>query len=208
MPADDTMPEGTDAIIEGAGVSTEDEDGFAAEDDEKSDEELTETGPAPLARGRPNPEPTSRATSSEDQAASGGAAGEPAPDLRTTVMSRIEGLSGQANDRARDFVQTAKDRTTEAIDDVVRMIEDAAGEIDAKIGTQYGDYARRAAGTVDGIAQSIRGKDVDALFADARGLITRSPAAAIGIAATLGFVAARVVRAAFPGEATAARPAA
>ena len=93
----------------------------------------------------------------------------------------------------------------DAIDEVVRMIEEAAGEIAAKVGTQYGEYARRAAGQVDGVARMIKDKDVDSLFADARGLVSRSPAAAIGIAATLGFIVARVARAALPGDAPAVR---
>lgn len=149
-----TLPEGTDTIIEGAGTG---------------DEDIVALG-------------------------SGGATAA----ARDQFAERYQALRGQAGDKARDFVQAGKDRATAALDDVVQMIEDAAVEVDDKIGTQYGDYARRAAEGIATFSDSFKGKDVDELFDDARALIQKSPAAAVGIAAALGFVVARLVRSGVP----------
>jgi ElaB/YqjD/DUF883 family membrane-anchored ribosome-binding protein len=115
-------------------------------------------------------------------------------DIKDEVFGRYESLRGQAGDKAREFALVGKDRATAALDDMVRMIEDAAGEVDARIGSQYGDYARRAAQGLGDFSESFKGKDVDELFEDARALIQKSPAAAVGIAAALGFVVARLAR--------------
>jgi ElaB/YqjD/DUF883 family membrane-anchored ribosome-binding protein len=166
MAADDqTLPEGTDTIIEGAGAN----DG----DDYVGDVADTADAAAPSTSGT--------TASARDQ-----------------FTDRYEALRGQAGDKARDFVQAGKDRATAAIDDVIQMIEDAAAEVDDKIGSQYGDYARRAAQGIATFNDSFKGRDVDALFDDARGLIQKSPAAAVGIAAALGFAVARLARSGVP----------
>ncbi|WP_420141483.1 hypothetical protein [Sphingomonas sp.] len=123
---------------------------------------------------------------------------EPGAGVRDQLFDRYQSLRGDAGDRARDWAQAGKDRATDALDDVVRMIEDAADEVDAKIGSQYGDYARRAAQGIGDFSDAFKNKDVDALFADARAVIQKSPGAALGVAAALGFVVARLVRSGFP----------
>lgn len=168
MPTSDTLPEGTDTIIEGAGVSSDGDDGM----DESGD---TMTDPMPEA-----------GATTATQAIQG---------TRAMLLGKLDGLTGQATDKAHDLVQAGKDRAIAAIDDVARMIEDAASEIDAKVGTQYGDYARRAAGSVGELSRTLNDKEVDTLLDDARDLISKSPAAAIGIAAVAGFVIARLLRA-------------
>ena len=89
----------------------------------------------------------------------------------------------------------AKDRATGSLDDIVRLIEDAAAEVDGKVGAQYGDYIRRASSGVSGLSDALKGKDVDSLVADAGELIRKAPGVAIGAAAAIGFVLARVARA-------------
>jgi ElaB/YqjD/DUF883 family membrane-anchored ribosome-binding protein len=63
------------------------------------------------------------------------------------------------------------------------------------MGAQYGDYVRRASSGVSGLSDALKGKDVDSLFADANALIRKSPGVAIGAAAAIGFVVARIARA-------------
>ena len=75
------------------------------------------------------------------------------------------------------------------------MIGDSATQIDEKLGNAYGDYARRAADAVSGFSNSLRDKDVDALVGEARDVVRRSPALAIGAAAAAGFVIARLIKA-------------
>jgi ElaB/YqjD/DUF883 family membrane-anchored ribosome-binding protein len=110
----------------------------------------------------------------------------------------VDELRGQATDKARDLATTGKDRATAALDSLVQTVEDAAGEIDEKLGSQYGDYARRAAQYIGNFSDSFRDKDVDDLFNDAREFVKKSPAVAIGAAAALGFVVARLARSSMP----------
>jgi hypothetical protein len=161
MPANaETLPEGTDTIIDDAGIGSDDI------------VDVTPTGAA-------------------DAGTTGGPSGGTGGGQ---LFGRVDALKGEAGDRARDFVQSGKDRAVSALEDVVRMIEDAAAEVDDKLGSQYGDYARRAAQGIGSFSDTVRDKDVDDLFADARALIAKSPAAAAGIAAALGFAVARLAR--------------
>ncbi|HWI85865.1 MAG TPA: hypothetical protein VNT42_06010 [Sphingomonas sp.] len=166
--AEDQLPEGTDSVIEGAGIS----------DDGGNDpiRNSNDKGDAPLisAIGGPGDGPTA------------------------ALFDRFDDLRGQAGDRARNLAQAGKERATSALDSLVQTVEDAAAEIDAKLGAQYGEYARRAAASIGNFSDSFRDKDVDELFADARELVKKSPAIAIGTAAALGFVVARLARSGLP----------
>ena len=105
-------------------------------------------------------------------------------------------MKGQAADKARAYADQGKERATDALSNFARLIEDTASTIDEKVGAQYGDYARRAAQTVSGYATSLGNKNVDELLADVRETVRKSPAVAIGAAAALGFVLARVIKSA------------
>jgi len=167
--ADEQLPEGTDAIVEGAGVNDDSGTGKAA---------------AGASAGRNEP-------------AISTASGE-GDETRGLFFERVDELRGQAGDKARDLAQAGKERATAALDSLVQTVEDAAAEIDEKLGSQYGDYARRAAAGIGNFSDSFRDKDVDQLFADARELVKKSPAVAIGAAAALGFVLARLARSGMP----------
>lgn len=129
-----------------------------------------------------------------------GETASPAPSRRSAAAKKIEekasDLKGQATDKAREFAVQGKDKAATALDNVVKLVEDAAGAIDEKVGNQYGDYARRAGESVAGFANTLRSKDVDELFQDAREAVKKSPAIAIGAAAAVGFLLARVIKSA------------
>jgi ElaB/YqjD/DUF883 family membrane-anchored ribosome-binding protein len=180
----DQLPEGTDTIIEGAGVGEDDEEAFTPAQEERSS-----TG----SQGHDAGNADGQAKASGEQPGS-----EHQGDIKGQFFDRIDELRGQAGDRARDFAQSGKDRATQALDNLVQMVEDAAAEIDDKLGGQYGDYARRAASGIGNFTDSFRDRDVDELFADARELVKKSPAVAIGAAAAIGFVVARLARARIP----------
>lgn len=131
---------------------------------------------------------------------------EPAAEGAGAFFGRFDELKGQATDKARSFAEAGKDRATAALDDLVKMIEDAAGEVDGKLGAQYGDYARRAAEGIGSFSETFKEKDVDQIFDEARELVKKSPAVAIGVAAAIGFVVARIARSGLP-EKTAANDA-
>lgn len=181
----DEMPEGTDTIIEGAGTGAGYDDELPLRRDEED---------APIT-ALPSAGATSGNAAGGSASAGGAAIGGEAAAGAQSFSERMDGLRGQAGDRAREFVAGAKDRATGGLDDIVRLIEDAAAEIDGKIGNQYGDYVRRASTGVSGLSDALKGKDVDALFADAGELVRKAPGVAIGAAAAIGFVVARLARA-------------
>jgi hypothetical protein len=118
-----------------------------------------------------------------------------AAELRDRATSRAAELKSQAADKARDYAQEGKTRAASGLESVAKMIGDSAAQIDEKLGDAYGDYARRAAEAVSGFSGSLRDKDVDELVGEARDLVRRSPALAIGAAAAAGFVIARLIKA-------------
>jgi ElaB/YqjD/DUF883 family membrane-anchored ribosome-binding protein len=137
-------------------------------------------------------------TDADISAAPSSRAADPAKDAAGNATQAIRDGAGklqqQAGDKVRQFADDGKARAGTALDQLSQLLTDAAGQVDEKLGAQYGDYARTAAGQVQTLAGSIRDKDVDALLDDARGFVRQSPAVAVGLAAALGFVVARLVQ--------------
>jgi len=103
-------------------------------------------------------------------------------------------LSSQAGERARGFVTQGLERTSEALANVSKMIGDTAGGIDERLGEEYGEYARRAAGSIENVANQIASKDPDELIEDTRNFVRNSPGMALAGAAVVGFVVARLFK--------------
>lgn len=130
-----------------------------------------------------------------DAAATDGAgANGRAADARQTIRDGAGKVGQQATERLRGLADDGKARAGGALDQIAKMLTDAAGQVDDKLGAQYGQYARSAADQVSGLSGTLRDKDVEELLEDARKLVKASPAAALGIAAALGFVVARLVQ--------------
>jgi len=86
-----------------------------------------------------------------------------AGNVKSKVKSGIDDFKAQATDSVRAAATKGKDRATEAVDSISKLIRDSAGTIDDNVGQQYGDYARSAADMVEGFAGKMDAKDVDAL---------------------------------------------
>lgn len=113
---------------------------------------------------------------------------------RETVRTEASGLKQRATDKAQALADQGKTVATDRLDDLSRMIDDAASQVDEKLGEDYGRYARNAAGSVAEFAERLRDKDVEDLVEDTREFVRKSPMVAIGAAAALGFVLARLVK--------------
>jgi ElaB/YqjD/DUF883 family membrane-anchored ribosome-binding protein len=111
-----------------------------------------------------------------------------------SMKDEFSNLKSQAGEKARDAATRGKDRAAEALGGIGRIIRESADTIDDKVGAQYGDYARSAADAVDGFAGKVDSKAVDDIVEEARQFVRKSPAVAIGAAAAIGFVLARIVR--------------
>jgi ElaB/YqjD/DUF883 family membrane-anchored ribosome-binding protein len=132
-----------------------------------------------------------------------GAKAEPTSPTQTLKDSAAK-LTKEATDRARSYAEDGKARAGGALDELARMVSDAATQVDEKVGPQYGQYARTAAETITGFSDQIKAKELDELIEDARGFVSKSPAIAIGAAAALGFVLARLVKSGLEPDASVA----
>ncbi|WP_058756474.1 hypothetical protein [Sphingomonas endophytica] len=130
-------------------------------------------------------------TPADEAPATGGALA----DARQAVRDNVAKGREQATEKARGFAEEGKVKASEALTHFSQLLTDAAAQVDEKLGAQYGQYARSAADRVQGFSSTIDQKSVDDLIADARALVQKSPAVAVGVAAGLGFVVARLVSA-------------
>lgn len=112
----------------------------------------------------------------------------------TAWKAQADQIKEQAAKTARSAADSAKGKTGSAMQGLAKLIADTAGTVDAKLGPQYGDYARYAAEAVAGAAKSLDAKDVDQLVGEARDFVRKSPAVAIGAAAVVGFVLMRLAK--------------
>lgn len=108
--------------------------------------------------------------------------------------AHIDPIKEQAGKTAMSAAIVAKDKTGSAMQSLAKLITDTAGTVDAKLGPQYGDYARQAAEQVAGAAHSLDEKDIDQLLDEAKDFVRKSPAVAIGAAAVVGFVLMRLAK--------------
>ena len=161
-----TLPDGTDTVIEGAAV-TDEADIVTAED-------------------------TALVTKKDIGTPSGSAGTD--RGLSERLRSGREQLASQAGERTRGLVTQGIERTSEALANVAKMVGDTAPGIEERLGGEYGDYARRAAGSIENLANTIAEKDPDELIEDTRNFVRNSPGVALAGAAVVGFVMARLLK--------------
>jgi hypothetical protein len=116
----------------------------------------------------------------------------------TAVMNRVRSgrdkLSGQAADKARGLVAQGIERSAEALANVSKLVGDTATGLDERLGEEYGDYARKAATSIESAANKLAAKDADELIDDTREFVQRSPGVALAGAAIVGFALARLIK--------------
>lgn len=116
-------------------------------------------------------------------------------EVKQALSDNTGKLREQAGDRARELAQDGKARASTVLSQLSQLLSDAAGQVDEKLGEHYGQYARNASEKVQGFSSQLDDKSVDDLITDARDLVRKSPAVAIGAAAAVGFVVARLLTA-------------
>ncbi len=169
-------PEGTDKVIESAATSGG-----------NGTDRATEEG-AELATERAISAPAS-AMRKSGTANAGSARG-----LAGRLRDGREQFAAQTTDRARGLVTQGLERTAETLANVSKMVGDTALGIEERLGPEYGDYARRAAGALESVANTIAEKDPDELIDDTRNFVRNSPGIALAGAAVIGFVVARLIK--------------
>jgi ElaB/YqjD/DUF883 family membrane-anchored ribosome-binding protein len=166
------LPDGTDAVIEGAAKGG----------------------------GAVTVEDTALVTEKEIAAPKGDAerplsgSGSPEAGLADRLREGREKFTSQAGEKARGLVTQGLERTAEALANVSKAVGDTAPGIEERLGTEYADYARRAAGAIENVANTIAEKDPDELIEDTRNFVRNSPGIALAGAAVVGFVVARLLK--------------
>ncbi len=127
-------------------------------------------------------------------AAAEGAATDTSRSASDKIREEASKLGSQAAERARALAGEGKEKATGALDEVAKMMQSAADDVDARLGENYGRYARSAAEGISGFAETLRGKEVDDLVDDVTAFVRKSPVVAVGVAAGIGFVLARLVK--------------
>jgi hypothetical protein len=168
------LPDGTDRVIEGA-ANSGDGGTVAAENTT-----LVAEREIPALKG----------DAERPVTGSGSAEGGIAERFR----SGREKLANQAGDKARGLVSQGLERSSEALANVSKMVGDTAAGIDERLGVEYGDYARRAAGAIENVSNTIAEKDPDELIDDTRNFVRNSPGVALAGAAIVGFAIARLLK--------------
>ena len=201
----DDLPEGTDSVIEGANVGAITTDPTARDQGGETitidDTTLVQEKRIPAPSG--NAERSVTGSGSPEGGLAGGSGGPgrgggsargTAQGIADRIRSGREQIASQAGDKARGLVSQGLERTSEALANVARMVGDTAPGIDERLGEDYGGYARRAAGAIENVANTIAEKDPDELIEDTRNFVRNSPGIALAGAAVLGFVVARLVK--------------
>jgi ElaB/YqjD/DUF883 family membrane-anchored ribosome-binding protein len=102
--------------------------------------------------------------------------------------------AGEARTKAGELAVQGKSKASEALSGLSRMVTENAPTIDENLGPKYGEYARSASRKLEETAQRLDQKSVEELTEDAREMVRKSPAAAVGLAALAGFLLARILR--------------
>lgn len=110
------------------------------------------------------------------------------------VKEQASALGSEALDSARRAATQGKDMAAEALDELSKLATSAAAVVDERVGSQYGDYARKAASTVSNAATSLNNKAVDDIVADTTAFVRKRPAVAIGALAAVGVFVTAMLR--------------
>jgi ElaB/YqjD/DUF883 family membrane-anchored ribosome-binding protein len=107
----------------------------------------------------------------------------------------LNGLADFARNRLVAMVEDARDSLVSQVrglKELAELLSDNLPQAAAPVRTLVTD----AVGSIDGIADALAEKSVDELVEDGRALVRAQPAAAVGIAIALGFLAGRFLKAA------------
>ena len=107
----------------------------------------------------------------------------------------FDGLLDFARDRLISFVEDARDSLVgqvRGLKSLADLLVDNLPEGAAPVSKLVGE----ATGNIDAIADALAEKSVEELVEDGRALVRAQPAAAVGIALAVGFLAGRMLKAA------------
>lgn len=93
-----------------------------------------------------------------------------------------------------ELAETGKEQFASKLNDVAEVIESVVEPVEEAYGSSVGEYVRSASSKVRSISDDLQNKSVEDLVSASRSAIGNNAGLAIGTAALLGFVAARVAK--------------
>ncbi len=115
------------------------------------------------------------------------------------VMDQARQQTGQAMDQVRgnafQMMDQQKSRAADSLGGVAHALRQTGDNLDGGDQGALGQYAHRAADTVDHLSEQLRNKSVDQLFSEAEDFARREPEVFLGGAVLLGLLAARFLKA-------------
>ncbi len=152
---------------------------------------------APVKSGASRKAATASATTSEVKqnfVATRDSVSKLANEKAAQLKSEAARMTEDAGARAKVMARDGKDKAAGAIASLAKYIDESASSVDDRLGDQYGEYARTAAASIASLAATVEKQDVDELIDNTREFVRKSPAIAIGGAAVVGFIMARMLR--------------
>lgn len=110
------------------------------------------------------------------------------------AKDKANAFASDAKVKAAEYATEGKAKACQAMTGLSQIIDDNAALIDEKVGAKYGDYARTASKSINDAATRLDEKSVEELGDEAREFVRKSPGLAVGIAATAGFLIARLFK--------------
>src|SRR3546814_19646927 len=104
---------------------------------------------------------------------------------RDKISAEAQKLKGKAGEKASEYAAVGKEKASDALDGLSRLLQDAAASVDQRLGENYGQYARQTADASSGAAASLREKDLDEVSDSTREFVRKSPVLPVGAAAAV-----------------------
>jgi hypothetical protein len=124
----------------------------------------------------------------------GGAAQDRVGAYADQLSSKGSDLVDAAKERAAALAEDGKTRASGALSGLGKVVSDNAPAIDEKLGSQYGDYARTAARSIQDVAARIDAKELTEIGEDVATFVRKSPGLAVGLAVVAGFMLSRMFK--------------
>lgn len=125
---------------------------------------------------------------------------QPVGQQNTGLGDQAHKVRADAVAKVRDFADESKTQVKQTLDGIVESVRDVAHKLEANGVGPLARYAHQAADAVSGWSGAVDNKSVDELVADARTLVRKSPAVAVGIALAAGFAVSRFLKATTPAR--------
>jgi ElaB/YqjD/DUF883 family membrane-anchored ribosome-binding protein len=116
-------------------------------------------------------------------------------DRYAKVKAEAGKLKDQAGGKARSAAEEGKMKAAETLGSVSRATREAAEKMRGSQADPLAGYVSGAADAIDSFARRMNEKSIEEMVDDAREIVRRSPVLFIGIAAGVGFLLSRFLKA-------------